>query len=972
MARASPPASPPSLEAELTCSICTDLLYQPLTLLDCLHTFCGACLKEWFRFQAARIESSPLPPPPPSVPIFTCPSCREAVRDTRHDARVASLLDMFLALNPGKGKSEEEKREMDGRYVKGERVMPRVERVEGRSEEERRLDERERELLEEVQRVSLREATERAAGVVGGGGSGGRSREGSRVRGERRGRARSEGLRVEGGASGEGRRTSRQRSESRQVEHQSSLRSLIRTEGGDDAPRDIGREIEEFARQIQEEGLLDGLDLNNLDLENNDELSRRITDAYRRRHRERRRDEAGRRSNASARSDVPQPPPSPRARDPASSSSSRPTSRHPPRSRSRAPSANASGDERDRDRERYPPSSSARLEVQDAPRRRRASSGSRSATLPVAPTQPETRVSSRAQTDLATRPRASDSHVAAQGLAAPADPRGSTASAPAAVSSSGGSADRGLPFSARAAEGGRQQQRPEQPPPLDVRPESPTLGLSSPPISPVVLASPAFSSPRRSQQQAQPPPPRYKEPHLTCATCSRDHIEYDLHFNCAVCHGGEWNICLDCWRRRRGCLHWFGFGAAAWAKWEKVNLASGGVEPPPHMLTANRYLRPRKTASGASGNPLERLQSGTFCARCEAWTNECYWRCDVCNEGEWGFCNGCVNRGACCTHPLLPLAYRPPAPSPPTTTPSHSHSLSNTSAHSHSPSTTTPPGTLPPAAPGTTTPPRGGVVGGIGNFHPTPPHPHCAACRLPIPPSTPHHHCPSCPSPPRPHPDEDPSAPDAGYNLCSGCYTALCSPPSHPSTSPPGTAFAFTPPDGAGGGGGGMIAAENGPSGWRRCPRGHRMVVVGYVVVDGGQVRRRVVLGEVVGGRGLKFAEYNGPAGLVEGVRVCSWRDGEGRERERLWGVDVRVDTTALGVGKGFEAGFPGEGERVVAGWGWVPEVGGGEDELMFPKGAEIGEVEDMNGEWFHGWYMGRQGLFPAPYVRRVGGAGMI
>ena len=40
------------MEKELTCSICTDILYQPLTLLDCLHTFCGSCLKEWFAWQA--------------------------------------------------------------------------------------------------------------------------------------------------------------------------------------------------------------------------------------------------------------------------------------------------------------------------------------------------------------------------------------------------------------------------------------------------------------------------------------------------------------------------------------------------------------------------------------------------------------------------------------------------------------------------------------------------------------------------------------------------------------------------------------------------------------------------------------------------------------------------------------------------------------------------------------------------------
>ena len=33
---------------------------------------------------------------------------------------------------------------------------------------------------------------------------------------------------------------------------------------------------------------------------------------------------------------------------------------------------------------------------------------------------------------------------------------------------------------------------------------------------------------------------------------------------------------------------------------------------------------------------------------------------------------------------------------------------------------------------------------------------------------------------------------------------------------------------------------------------------------------------------------------------------------------------------------------------------------------AEVREVEDVNGDWFHGSYMGAQGLFPSPYVRVV------
>ncbi|KXX81114.1 E3 ubiquitin-protein ligase CHFR [Madurella mycetomatis] len=876
-----------NLETELTCSICTDLLYNPLTLLDCLHTFCGACLKEWFRFQAARAESAPGPPPPPETAIFTCPSCRDRVRDTKHDPRVTTLLEMFLALNPDKGKSADEKKEMDGRYRKGERVMPRLRFME-RTEEQRRLDEQERRLLEEVQRMSLREATETAVAR----GSGGRnSRERSRVRApDSRPRAQSAALRgVESVAADGGRR---RRSESgqrsareqvaearvRQVEHQSSLRSLISSSGGLDS-RDIEREIEDFARQIQEEGLLDGLDLDNLDLENNDELSRKITEAYRRRHRERSRRDGGRRSNASAQSHRSDVAARPRSR---TGEVSRPTSRH--TVHSRAPSASSS-----EERGRYPPSSSALLEVQDPSRRRRTQSGGRSATVPIPPTQPDaSRVGARSQTDLPLRSGAGDSQFVRPSTGI--DARSSSSPTTGTASAS--------------------------------RQESPDFASTSGPLSPGLTSHPLPST-RRARV------PLYKEPLINCSTCSKEHIEYELHFNCSFCHNGEWNICLDCWRRRKGCLHWFGFGQAAWDKWEKHNL-NGPPTSPPHVLTANRYLPPKTIPGGAEGrrtltteNPLDRLQSGAFCCRCSTWANDCYWHCEVCNEGEWGFCNDCVNQGQCCSHPLLALAYRPPP----------SSSLES----NHHAQTETPPSS--PALPPTRNPPMTTAnFSPIGSFQPLTPTVPCEICRSRIPPSDSHYHCYSCPSKLLPS-DSQPQP--GGYNLCFPCYNTLVS-------------------DGA-------IAPENGPGGWRRCAQGHRMVVVGYIT-DRKDHRRRKVAREQVGGRRLKIKPREG------GAQVCSWVDGHQKRMEKLMTVDVSMSTDGLGLdnnrGQGFAEGFPPDGGtrmKAAAGWGWIPDAGVG-DELMFPKGAEIMEVEDVNGEWFHGYYMGSQGLFPAPYVRVIGG----
>jgi hypothetical protein len=90
-------------------------------------------------------------------------------------------------------------------------------------------------------------------------------------------------------------------------------------------------------------------------------------------------------------------------------------------------------------------------------------------------------------------------------------------------------------------------------------------------------------------------------------------------------------------------------------------LSPGAKQP--HLLIANRYIALETSVGGADGcrtltilDSRPRLQSGPFCSNCLAWANECYWRCDCCNEGDWGFCNTCVNQGKCYMHALLPLA----------------------------------------------------------------------------------------------------------------------------------------------------------------------------------------------------------------------------------------------------------------------------------------------------------------------------
>lgn len=988
-----PPKPAVDLEKELTCSICTELLYQPLTLLDCLHTFCGACLKEWFSWQAVAAEHAPTPPEPGS-PVFTCPSCRASVRDTKHNATVVTLLDMYLAVNPDKTKPDEEKAEMNSKYKPGDKVLPKL-NIRERTPQQRRLDEQERRLIEEVRQLSLNEAVAEASSNA----PRSRRRGESRSRDSRSGRSRDPSrepdrepgardardrarrnvaeeetrrrrteqrarLQPDGRSRDDGRQRrsesgqrSAESSETRRrpIEHQSSLRSLIGTSEMD--PTEIEREIEEFARQIQEEGLLEGLDLDNIDLDNNDELSRRITEAYRRRQRQRSRQEVTT-AASNARSNSPRPDPAaPETRPQHLGNLPVTASRH--GTHARSSSATDHTGERMR-----PPATSGpanHLGVQEEPRRRRrTASAGRSATVPVAPSQPETRAASRSQTDLSIRTHGGETAAGATAGRPNIAMEGRSSSTPTISASAQPTPDSAthtvsLPFRARAETVGLgiiQSQSQHQAPPTATpapapapevdperkskaaRPADLTVGPIAEAnfaqvggsVSPSLSTPPLLSSPGANRVRL----PRYPEPSITCSRCERPHIEYDLHYNCAVCHGGNWNTCLDCYRRGKGCLHWFGFGYGAWAKWEQARRSYAGRLPEPHMLTANRYLRPRATPGGAEGrqtlttqNPDERLESGTFCSRCFAWTIDCYWRCDVCNEGEWGYCNDCVNQGRCCTHLLLPLAYSP---------------TTQTQRGGSGSESNTPPASPSPRSPGASRPRTASILTGpdvtpIGPFRPLTFANRCDVCQIAIAPTQNRFHCYTCPS--SLLPDSRPG----DYEICQACYTRLVAEK--------------------------RISAENGPGGWRRCSQGHRMAVVGFLDLKGGY--RRYVAQDWVGGRMLQFEHYDGAPGL----HLCYWFEGADKKRvERLVTADVRATAaTAVVADPAVKARltdkFPpdgGAGGKALAKWSWYPAPSS-EDELLFPKGAEIREIEDVNGEWFHGVFMGAKGLFPAPYV---------
>ncbi|MCJ1412508.1 hypothetical protein MMC19_006603 [Ptychographa xylographoides] len=794
---------------------------------------------------------------------------------------------MYVQANPQKGRTAQEKEEITTNFKPGDHVLPKVERAIDLDEEDRRM-------VEEIREMSLREV----------GGRGTRSYErGVRHRNRSqdsaqegvRHRRRRDGQNV-GGASSS---TADPRAQARQLGHQSSLRSLI-------SPLDAeAAEIEEeILRQIVEDGLLDGIDLNNLDTTQEDELSERIADAYRRRHRTSR---------------------DPRTEDPRGSRVSNPRLVDQPTSRRQHGRTTGAVDQTSQIL--HPPVSRPHL-LEAYPtttqgNRRRTSSESRRQTSPVQGAPAERHEATRSATDLSIRPRTSESRD----------------SRPSDLVDQGRRVTE--PRSRRLSEGVRphvqstviSRQSDELPliAPLRITPRRTTFDNPAP-SHPVVSTTHNVATPTEIDQRVlpsnvgvpdtgsvRPPnsssatsrtrPTLYTEPSVTCERCGKTNIEYELHENCSACQGGSYNICHRCYRLGRGCLHWYGFGRVAWRTFQQQ--ASPGT-PPPHILVGRRYQRPRqeniRAPTGSerkvmtTEDPTKRLESGAYCSNCFAYADDCFWKCGYCNDGEWGFCNRCINQGKCCTHPLLPVSHIPSNKAQNRVTQSTSASFTPiTSPHIDQ---TFHPTSLVPFA----------------QYRPLTISVNCKICTYPVQPSQTRFHCYECE--------------DGDYDICTTCYSKLVA--------------------------AGSISRDNSDKGWRRCLRGHRMIVVGFEDTSTGQ--QRVIVNDLVGGHALKDEEGSTASTKQE----WSWQEGQEREQRTV----SRQVAASLNSNSAFPAPlfqrYPpdgGVGMIVLALWTYLPQEGAA-NELDFPKGAEIREAEDINGDWFWGCYAGAKGLFPAPYVR--------
>ena len=348
---------------------------------------------------------------------------------------------------------------------------------------------------------------------------------------------------------------------------------------------------------------------------------------------------------------------------------------------------------------------------------------------------------------------------------------------------------------------------------------------------------------------------------FTCEWCGISPKTYELHMRCEQCKNGKYDLCLQCWRLGRGCMNWYGFGHRAKDRWiEKVDSKARGSPERvyPHFFTGRRYRlvthnQPRRGENGAvltiTADLYLELQSGFFCSNCSGFAPKNVWVCDTCNDGEWAYCNSCVRRGRCCTHPLLPVSSFHPTSRPSLNSVTHQASEDTQQIRLLTVSVK------------------------------------CKICTKGIPRDARHFHCPQCN--------------EGSYNICTKCYLSI-----------------------------GRISARDEPQGWRRCLKGHRMTIIDYEDSPRGQ--RRVIAQDIIGGHA---------------------------QEER----DMGSSTYILPPSRGGSL-------RVLALWSnWPdPNIEEGEDELSFPRGAEIRECEKINEDWSWGVYCSRKGLFPTNYCTKL------
>ena len=71
-----------NMAEQFDCGICFMIMHQPVSLIPCLHTYCGGCFADWM----TRSKE--------------CPNCRKPVMMVNKNAQTNSTIESYLLINP--------------------------------------------------------------------------------------------------------------------------------------------------------------------------------------------------------------------------------------------------------------------------------------------------------------------------------------------------------------------------------------------------------------------------------------------------------------------------------------------------------------------------------------------------------------------------------------------------------------------------------------------------------------------------------------------------------------------------------------------------------------------------------------------------------------------------------------------------------------------------------------------------------
>ncbi|KAJ9451963.1 FHA domain containing protein [Diplonema papillatum] len=88
-----------AVHENLTCAICHEIMYRPMSLLPCLHTFCGPCLQQWLSSKNLIMKQHPGDSARLS-PKAECPTCRGPVQTIKKNHAMQGAVDGWAVAHP--------------------------------------------------------------------------------------------------------------------------------------------------------------------------------------------------------------------------------------------------------------------------------------------------------------------------------------------------------------------------------------------------------------------------------------------------------------------------------------------------------------------------------------------------------------------------------------------------------------------------------------------------------------------------------------------------------------------------------------------------------------------------------------------------------------------------------------------------------------------------------------------------------